>query len=68
LAFKTWRTHQIPLITEPIRDFSREEDAFFREAYMGAIVDVYRPVIENGYYYDVNSLYPSAMMEDNASR
>ena len=33
-----------------------------RGAYLGGIVDVYRPhLLGEGYYYDVNSLYPTAM-------
>src|SRR4051812_9550394 len=31
---------------------------------MGGVVEVYKPYIENGYYYDVNSLYPAAMCGD----
>jgi hypothetical protein len=30
-------------------------------AYYGGIVDVYKPEMKEGYYYDVNSLYPYAM-------
>ena len=33
-------------------------DMDLREAYYGGVVDVYSPLIEDGYYYDVNSLYP----------
>ncbi len=37
-------------------------DSTFRETYCGGIVDVYRPhLVDKGYYYDVNSLYPTAM-------
>lgn len=37
-------------------------DSKFREAYLGGIVDVYRPHLQgSGYCYDVNSLYPAAM-------
>lgn len=43
-------------------DLSRNLDSKFREAYLGGIVDVYRPHLEGkGYYYDINSLYPTAM-------
>jgi hypothetical protein len=64
-AFKTWRTVQLPLLNKgllKVYDFSRTLDAKFREAYHGGIVDVYRPhLLGEGYYYDVNSLYPTAM-------
>ena len=29
--------------------------------YKGGLVDVYRPILKNGYYYDVVSLYPTIM-------
>jgi hypothetical protein len=35
-----------------------------RKAYRGGVVEVYKPRIERGYYYDINSLYPSAMLSD----
>lgn len=44
-------------------DFSHKEiDTKIRESYLGGIVDVYKPHLQGeGYYYDVNSLYPTAM-------
>lgn len=66
IAFKTWKTHQLPLLKAQglcVRDFSRDLDPSFRAAYHGGIVDVYRPhLVEGGYYYDVKSLYPTAML------
>ena len=35
-----------------------------RKAYRGGVVEVYKPRIGQGYYYDINSLYPSAMLGD----
>jgi hypothetical protein len=69
VSFKNWKISQLPtLINEnknnAILDFSEKFDGFFRDAYLGGIVDVYRPRISNGFYYDVNSLYPSAMLKD----
>lgn len=64
-AFKIWKTVQLPLLNEDkfkVYDLSRSLDPKFRGAYLGGIVDVYRPhLIGQGYYYDVNSLYPAAM-------
>jgi hypothetical protein len=64
-AFKIWRTVQLPKLNEEslkVYDLSRNLDSTFRKAYCGGIVDVYRPhLIGEGYYYDVNSLYPTAM-------
>ena len=65
-AFKILRTVQLPLLNKDLiknYDLSRSLDPKFRGAYCGGIVDVYRPhlVDQTGYYYDVNSLYPTAM-------
>ena len=56
----------IPILNKDgfkVYDLSRNLDPKFRGAYIGGIVDVYRPHLEGqvGYYYDVNSLYPTAM-------
>ncbi len=37
---------------------------YIRKAYFGGGVDVYKPKPENLYYYHVNSLYPSMMLND----
>ena len=66
-AFKIWRAQQLPLLRNEehvsVYDFSSTEaDKLFRSAYCGGIVDVYQPqLLGKGYYYDVNSLYPTAM-------
>ena len=41
----------------------RIDDSFIREAYFGGATDYYRMKAENIYYYDVNSLYPFAMLK-----
>ena len=41
----------------------RIDDAFIREAYFGGATDYYQMKAENIYYYDVNSLYPFAMLK-----
>jgi hypothetical protein len=42
---------------------SKNLDPIFRAGYYGGIVDVYRPhLVGEGYSYDVNSLYPTAML------
>lgn len=65
LAFKTWRTVQLPLLNKDgykVFDLARTLDSKLRGAYLGGIVDVYKPHLQGeGYYYDVNSLYPTAM-------
>jgi hypothetical protein len=43
---------KIPLITK------KSIFDFIKESYFGGITEVYKPICENSYYYDVNSLYP----------
>lgn len=64
-AFRIWRTVQLPLLHQEgprVFDISQTLDSQLRETYCGGIVDVYRPhLVGKGFYYDVNSLYPTAM-------
>ena len=39
------------------------EDGFIRNAYFGGATDIYKAYGENLHYYDVNSLYPHAMLK-----
>jgi hypothetical protein len=61
LAFKIFRTHyletEIPLLT-PF------EDEFVRTSYLGGATDYYKCLGDKVYHYDINSLYPYAMLED----
>jgi hypothetical protein len=41
----------------------RLDDTFIRQSYFGGATDYYQLRAENLYYYDVNSLYPFAMMK-----
>jgi hypothetical protein len=60
LSFKIFRKDflkkEIPLLTN-------SEDNFVRDAYLGGATDFYMAEGENIYWYDVNSLYPYAMLE-----
>lgn len=38
--------------------------SFIKEGYYGGISEVYKPYGSNLYYYDVNSLYPFAALND----
>ena len=40
------------------------EDAFVRESYFGGATDVYKAIAKLIHYFDVNSLYPTAMLRD----
>lgn len=61
-----WRSYMAPGLfnTEnAIYDLSKNISDQIREAYYGGHVDVYIPYIEGQWYsYDVNSLYPSSML------
>jgi len=51
----------------------KRNEEFVREAYFGGRVEIFRPIMEEGFHYDVNSLYPSVMEKydyptDRASR
>jgi hypothetical protein len=65
VAFKNWKGNYLPDLQKKegitVCDLSHDYDAFLREGYLGGIVDVYKPYVKDGYYYDVNSLYPTAM-------
>ena len=41
----------------------RVDDGFIRQGYFGGATDYYQMKAENIYYYDVNSLYPFAMLK-----
>lgn len=36
-------------------------EGFIRQGYYGGRTEVFRPFLENGFHYDVNSLYPAVM-------
>lgn len=59
LAFRIYRTHFYS--NSSIYQSHGFMDTFIRKSYRGGIVDVYKPILEDGYYYDVNSLYPYVM-------
>lgn len=46
----------------PIEILKGTKETYVRASYMGGITDVYKPVLTNGYHYDINSLYPFVMM------
>ena len=47
-------------------NLTKELEEFGREAYIGARVEVVKPILnQEGYHYDVNSLYPYVMKENS---
>lgn len=41
----------------------QEAEKFIREAYAGGRTEIFKTKLDHGYCYDVNSMYPSCMME-----
>jgi DNA polymerase type B, organellar and viral len=60
LALKIFRSK---FLDKPIFILPQYMDTFIRDAYYGGGTDVYKAWGENVHYYDVNSLYPSAMLQ-----
>ena len=63
LALRLWRTKYMPKgIT--VYPLSRSSDKLMRAGYMGGRVETLKPrLVGTGYHYDVNSLYPTAMLK-----
>lgn len=61
LAFNIFKKHYYNSEKHPISKNPYKEDKFIRESYVGGIAEVFKPVLENGYCYDANSLYPFVM-------
>jgi len=59
LALKIFRTK---FLDKAIYILPGYIDRFIREGYYGGGTDVYKAYGENIHYYDVNSLYPAAML------
>jgi hypothetical protein len=60
LSLKIFRTM---FQDKPIFILPYNTDNFVRNAYFGGGTDVYKAYAKNVYYYDVNSLYPFAMLK-----
>lgn len=59
LSLKIFRTH---FLDKPIFTLPSNIDLQIRNGYYGGGTDVYKKYGKNLHYYDVNSLYPSAML------
>ena len=57
--FKTKYKEDFQTITNSKLSFEQEE--FVRESYFGGRAEVFKTHIDEGYHYDINSLYPSVM-------
>lgn len=61
LAFNCFRMFHYSVKKNPIAFLNKDEYDFISKSYMGGVCEVYKPLITNGFYYDVNSLYPYVM-------
>jgi hypothetical protein len=57
--FKTWFPDQYSELTWS--HWSAESDEYMRRAFYGGRTEVFATHVENGFHYDVNSLYPHEM-------
>ena len=54
---------KLNFLSEPIPILDKSQDDFIRKSYFGGATDYYQKQGTNLYYYDVNSLYPYAMLK-----
>jgi hypothetical protein len=59
LAYKAFRQKYLKCDKIPLLRGNCEKN--IRKSYRGGIVEVTKPEVKNGNYYDINSLYPAAM-------
>jgi hypothetical protein len=65
LTLASYTSSYIPNnLTPDLKMVKGELEREIRTSYYGGNVDVYINEIDNGYYYDVNSQYPKAMLND----
>lgn len=60
LSMKIFRTN---FLDKDIPVLKRSQDNYIRKSYIGGAIDHYKLYGKNLYYYDVNSLYPFAMLK-----
>lgn len=61
MAYNIFRSKYYKYNKTPISKNHYDKDKFIRRSYMGGISEVFKPLLRNGYCYDVNSLYPYVM-------
>ena len=60
LALKIFRSKYLE-VNIPV--LNNVDDTYIRKAYFGGATDIYLPTLKKAKYYDVNSLYPFAMLK-----
>jgi len=61
ITLKIFQINYYNVNENPLEKIEGNKDAFCRLSYFGGISDVYKPVMTEGFCYDVNSLYPYVM-------
>jgi hypothetical protein len=56
--FKLYYYKEDKYLIQPLSD---NLENFIQKSYRGGIAEIYKPNLMNGYYYDINSLYPFVM-------
>lgn len=51
-------------LEDEIVNIDQNIDKIIRQAYFGGVNEVYKPVIKNGFLYDINSLFPNSMLKE----
>jgi hypothetical protein len=64
LALKTFLTNYYDEDRTPIKIPRLKQYSNIRQAYYGGRVEVFSSYVENAHWYDVNSLYPTVMLQD----
>ena len=62
MLYQTWYPDDYETLSQT--RWNGESDKAFRRAYYGGRTEVFCTHVENGYHYDVNSLYPHVMGEN----
>ena len=60
-ALRMWRMHYQK---ENLHGLALIQENFLRKGYAGGRSEIFQTQLEKGYYYDVNSMYAAAMLED----
>jgi hypothetical protein len=63
LSFLVFKKFFYDFKNTPIEILRGDTYDFIRSSYKGGTADIYKPFLEHGFHYDVNSLYPYVMSE-----
>ena len=61
LALKVFLNHYLKFYLENTMKWDNDQIEGLKEGYIGGRTEIFKPFLKSGYYYDVNSLYPTVM-------